>query len=224
MKASLAVCILPALLAVGSCLQCEVCSGLGNSCTGSMQTCAAGEDSCRIALEVASVAGTKIQTISKGCVKSSECKTGPDSLNFGTGMTIRMNTACCVGEACNTTTVTVPPADAKPNGWRCPGCYTSPSEQCLEETVYCTGAETQCIDITQTVKDGGNPGRVVMKGCTSEFNCALLKKGSSFFGKTSANLTRTQCRVASGAGDVDPEAAGLLLPALAGLLLLKLLS
>ncbi|XP_067399327.1 phospholipase A2 inhibitor gamma subunit B-like [Emydura macquarii macquarii] len=152
MKASLAVCILAALLAVGSCLQCEVCFAQGNSCTSSMQTCVPGQDTCVIVLMEIMLAGVKTQTTVKACATSSECKIGPISVNFGKGMTMKMSSACCVGEACKTTTVTVPPADTKTNGRNCPGCYTMPSGQCREETVDCMGAETHCIDATMTVQ------------------------------------------------------------------------
>ncbi|XP_067397673.1 phospholipase A2 inhibitor and Ly6/PLAUR domain-containing protein-like isoform X2 [Emydura macquarii macquarii] len=189
-----------------------------------MQTCAAGRDSCGIALTESTAVGVMTQTSVKSCATSSECKTGPVSINFGNGITVRMNTACCVGEACRTTTVTVPPANTKPNGWRCPGCFAAFSQQCREETVYCTGAETQCIDITQTVKDGGNSVQSVMKGCASESICTQIKAGSSTIAGITGEITKAECRAASGAGGLAPGAAGLLLPALAGLLLLKLLS
>ncbi|XP_067397667.1 phospholipase A2 inhibitor gamma subunit B-like [Emydura macquarii macquarii] len=225
MKASLAVCILAALLAVGSCLQCEVCTAQGNSCTGPMQTCASGKDTCGILLTEVMQAGMKIQTTVKACVTSSECKTGPISVNFGKGITVKMSSACCVGEACKTTTVTVPPADTKPNGLRCPGCYTMPFDQCREETVDCTGVETQCMNaiVSMQLEAGGNPAQAVMKGCASESFCAQLNMSSSAFTGIGTNVTMGQCRAASGAGGMAPGTAGLLLPALAGLLLLKLL-
>ncbi|XP_067397668.1 phospholipase A2 inhibitor and Ly6/PLAUR domain-containing protein-like [Emydura macquarii macquarii] len=223
MKASLAVCILAALLAVGSCLQCEVCTAQGNSCTGPMQTCASGQDTCVILLMEFMLVGVKNQTIAKACATSSECKTGSDSVNFGMGMKIRTSSACCMAEACNTITVTALLADTKPNGRTCPGCFTSSSEQCWDEIVDCTGAETHCVDATMTINLSGNPAQFVMKGCTSESVCAELKAGSSAFAEISANVITGQCRAASGAGGVAPGAAGLLLPALAELLLLKLL-
>uniref|UniRef100_A0A674JUD4 Uncharacterized protein n=1 Tax=Terrapene triunguis TaxID=2587831 RepID=A0A674JUD4_9SAUR len=37
-------------LAPGACLQCEVCDGPGTSCSGDLQTCLDGQDSCGVAL------------------------------------------------------------------------------------------------------------------------------------------------------------------------------
>ncbi|CAM5135077.1 unnamed protein product, partial [Natator depressus] len=99
-ETSLVVCILAALLATGACLQCEVCAGVGNSCTGSMQTCAPGQDSCGISLTEVIVEGERTQSFLKGCIPSSECNAGPLSMNFGKGMTARTSIAC------RTTTVT----------------------------------------------------------------------------------------------------------------------
>ncbi|CAM5124953.1 unnamed protein product, partial [Natator depressus] len=85
---------------LGACLQCEVCAGVGNSCTGSMQTCAPGQDSCGISLTEVIVEGERTQSFLKGCIPSSECNAGPLSMNFGKGMTARTSIAC------RTTTVT----------------------------------------------------------------------------------------------------------------------
>ncbi|XP_075764328.1 uncharacterized protein LOC142819681 [Pelodiscus sinensis] len=50
MTVSLAACLLAALLGTGAGLQCEVCSALGQNCSGSLQPCPAGQDSCGIFL------------------------------------------------------------------------------------------------------------------------------------------------------------------------------
>ncbi|CAM5124945.1 unnamed protein product [Natator depressus] len=224
MEASLAACILAALLATGACLQCETCVGLGKSCTGNLETCAAGQDSCGVIFTEATQAGVNTQSIIRTCVISSQCKAGPISMNFGKGMTTRTSIACCVGDDCRTTTVTMPPADTKPNGRSCRGCYSLSSQQCREETIQCTGSETRCVDITQTLTTGGGPTQMDIKGCVSESFCAQLQTGSGTIAGIGVDLITAKCTVASGAAGVTPRPAGLLLPALAGLLLLKLLS
>ncbi|XP_065276420.1 phospholipase A2 inhibitor and Ly6/PLAUR domain-containing protein-like [Emys orbicularis] len=224
MEASLVVCILAALLATGSCLQCEVCEGQGTSCTGTMQTCPAGRDSCAISLTVTTLAGMNTQSIHKGCVTSSQCRAGPLSMNFGQGMTTRTGVACCVGDACRTTTVTVPPANTTLNGQRCPACYMLNAGQCNEQTIVCTGSETRCLDAAGTITSGRNPVQMVMKGCVSQSICDQLQVGSGTVAGISASLTMAKCTDPSGAAGGAPGAAGLLLPALAGLLLLNLLS
>ncbi|CAM4630481.1 unnamed protein product [Lepidochelys olivacea] len=224
MEASLAVCLLAALLATGSCLQCEVCAGQGTSCMGAMQTCPAGQESCAIARTVTTLAGVNTQSIHKHCVTSSQCKAGHVSMNFGKGMTTRTSIACCVGDTCKATIVIVPPADPKPNGRSCRGCYSLTSEQCREETIQCTGSETQCLDTAGTITSaGGNPVRMVMKGCVSQSICDHLQVGSGTVAGIRANLTMAKCTTVSVVG-AAPGPAGLLLSALAGLLLLTLLS
>nr|XP_023969429.2 phospholipase A2 inhibitor and Ly6/PLAUR domain-containing protein-like [Chrysemys picta bellii] len=145
-------------------------------------------------------------------------------MNFGNGMTTRTSVVCCVGDACRTTTVTMPPADTKPNGRSCPGCFPSSQGPCKEGTIACTGPETHCVDAAGTVTMSGSQVQTVMKGCASESVCANIKVGSGTFTGISADLTTAKCTAASGAAGVTPGPAGLLLPALAGLLLLKLLS
>ncbi|XP_024050760.1 phospholipase A2 inhibitor subunit gamma B-like [Terrapene carolina triunguis] len=238
MKAFLAICILAALLAMGACLKCEVCERLGKSCTGNLQTCAAGQDSCGVIFEetMQGSEGVNTQNIKWSCVTSSQCKAGHVSVNFGKGMTTRTIVACCMGEACTPALVTVPPADTKPNGRSCPGCYVLNAAQCNEQTIACTGPETQSIDTAGTITMSGNQMQTIMKGCTSESVCAQIEAGSLTFAGISADLTMAKCTAASGqmglppattssgAVGVAPGPAGPLLPALAGLLLLTLLS
>ncbi|XP_065275874.1 phospholipase A2 inhibitor NAI-like [Emys orbicularis] len=145
MRASLAVCILAALLATGACLQCEVCSGPGTSCTGALQTCPARFDSCGISLIENTLAGVKSHIIVKTCVTPSACKAGLMSIRYWNGDTLRLNMSCCMGDACRATTVTLPPADTEPNGQRCPGCIFSNASYCEQGTIECTEAETQCF-------------------------------------------------------------------------------
>ncbi|KAM9114713.1 phospholipase A2 inhibitor and Ly6/PLAUR domain-containing protein-like [Pangshura tecta] len=197
MEASLAICILAALLATGTCLQCEVCTGAGNNCTGTMKTCAAGEDSCAFILTDVTVAGVKRQSFLKGCLPSSECKVSTISMNFGQEMTMRTSFACCVGDACRTTTVTVPPADTTLNGRRCPACIAVLSAQCNAETIACTGAETKCIDAVGTVVIGDSPVPTVMKGCVSQSMCLYLNVTAAAFAGINLNLNRQKCTEAS---------------------------
>ncbi|XP_039368128.1 phospholipase A2 inhibitor subunit gamma B-like [Mauremys reevesii] len=223
MEASLAVCILAALLATGTCLQCEVCTGFGSNCTGSMQNCTAGQDSCGIFLTEIIVVGIESQRILKACVPSSQCEAGLISVNFGNIVTSRTNITCCVGDACKTVHVTLPPADTTPNGRRCPSCFALDTEQCHEGTLECAGSETQCIDATGAIMFGRSPIPIVMKGCVSESMCHHLNETSSAFARINLNLTREKCTQPSVVVGGAPGAAGLL-PALAGLLLLTLLS
>ncbi|CAM5135045.1 unnamed protein product [Natator depressus] len=144
MEASLAICILAALLAMGACLQCEICAGPGTSCTGDLRTCPAGFDSCAIAVLEKTVVGVKSQNLTKTCATPIQCKAGLLSITYWNGETVRMSISCCVGDACRATAVPLPPADTKPNGRSCRGCIFSNSSYCQQGTIECTGAETQC--------------------------------------------------------------------------------
>ncbi|CAM5124951.1 unnamed protein product [Natator depressus] len=236
MRASLAICILAALLVMGACLKCEVCEEPGTNCTGDLEACAAGEDICGIARTEVTWAGRKTQTILKGCVTSSQCRSSPVSVNFGNGMEITMRFTCCMGDACRTSAVTAPPADPKPSGRRCRGCYVLNAAQCNEQTTECAGSETQRLDAAGIVTIGGSQIQTIMKGCASESFCAQIKAGSGTVAGIGADLTTVKCTVASGVAGAAPETttssvagaapgpAGHLLPALPGLLLLTLLS
>ncbi|XP_077697821.1 phospholipase A2 inhibitor NAI-like [Eretmochelys imbricata] len=201
MRASLAVCILAALLATGACLKCEVCDGPGTSCTGDLQTCAAGEDICGIARTEVTWAGMKTQTILKGCVTSSQCRSSPVSVNFGNGMEIMMRFTCCMGDACRTSTVTVPPADPKPNGRRCRGCYVLNAAQCKEQATECAGSETQCLDAAGTdgVRELGADGqKPKMQRQSSDYNqleaSAAVKVIRQRMGTPGLAESRLHCR------------------------------
>ncbi|XP_053866939.1 phospholipase A2 inhibitor gamma subunit B-like [Malaclemys terrapin pileata] len=224
MEASLVVCILAALLATGACLQCERCEEEGNNCTGNLLTCTAGQNSCGVVLTEFTLGRDKTQTIIKGCATPSQCNTRFVSTNFGKSMMKRTSIACCQTDACTPEPVKVPPADTKPNGRRCPACYAPSSEQCREETIQCTGAETQCMDITGPLNSGGSATKTVMKGCGTQYVCAQINEGSGTFAGIKEEVTTARCSPASSAAGTALGPAGLLFPALAGLLLLKFLS
>ncbi|XP_074837595.1 phospholipase A2 inhibitor gamma subunit B-like [Carettochelys insculpta] len=205
MKTSFSVCVLAALLATGACLQCEVCQGQGTSCTGNLETCPSGHDSCAVAVTEAALEGVKVQLTLKGCLPSSQCQAIPISMNFGNGMTTRSGITRCVGDACRTVNVTVPAPDTTPNGRRCPACYALPPEQCQEETIDCTGAATQCIHLAETITAEGNPVPILMKGCASQFLCNQIQVGAVAIAGLGANITEVKCTAAS-------RAAGRALP------------
>ncbi|XP_039368425.1 phospholipase A2 inhibitor and Ly6/PLAUR domain-containing protein-like [Mauremys reevesii] len=224
MEASLAVCILAALLATGACLQCEVCSGTGTSCTGDSDTCQNGDDSCGITLTEDTMAGVKTQTVLKSCLSSSQCNAGAISMNFGTAKARRMSITCCQTDNCTPDPVKVPPADPKPNGRRCRSCYALNADHCNEQTVHCTGSETQCLDVAGPLKSGGSTNEIIMKGCVTQSVCAQVNAGSGTFLGISGDLPKHRCAPATSAAGTALGPAGLLLPALAGLLLLKFFS
>ncbi|XP_030399239.1 phospholipase A2 inhibitor subunit gamma B-like [Gopherus evgoodei] len=224
MKSFLAVCTLAALLATGACLQCMRCEGEGTSCTGTIQTCPAGHNSCGVVLTNLTLAGEETQTIIKGCATASQCNAGFVSTNFGRGMMTRTSISCCQTDSCTPAPAPVPPADPKPNGRRCRACYAASSEHCHEETIQCRGSETQCMDIAGPLKSGGSATKTIMKGCGSEYVCTQVNAGSGIFAGINEEVTTARCTLATSAASTALGPAGLLFPALAGLLLLKILS
>ncbi|XP_065276541.1 phospholipase A2 inhibitor and Ly6/PLAUR domain-containing protein-like [Emys orbicularis] len=224
MEASLAICILAALLATGAGLRCEVCDGSGTTCTGDLDTCRNREDSCGITLTEDTAAGRKTQNVLKSCLSPSQCKAGAISMNFGTAKARRMSITCCQTDSCTPDSVKVPPADTEPNGRRCRGCYAMSTDHCHEQTIACTGAETQCLDVAGPLKSGGNTTEIIMKGCVTVSVCSQINAGSGTFLGIRGDLPKHTCRAATSAAGTALGPAGLLLPALTGLLLLKFLS
>ncbi|XP_065279229.1 phospholipase A2 inhibitor and Ly6/PLAUR domain-containing protein-like [Emys orbicularis] len=199
MKTPLFLCILFALLGLGASLQCEVCNDFGRNCRGSMKTCSSGEDSCGILLLETQIVGFDIQKVTKSCMASSECRASPVVTRFGEGMAIRKSTTCCVGDACSTASVTMPPANTIPNGRHCPACSSVFNLPCSEATLDCTGSETHCIAVTGSITMGAGsyPIQTTMKGCATESTCNLLKGDSGPFGDN-MKITTATCSPAPG--------------------------
>uniref|UniRef100_A0A803T097 UPAR/Ly6 domain-containing protein n=1 Tax=Anolis carolinensis TaxID=28377 RepID=A0A803T097_ANOCA len=154
----------------GNALYCEVCTSFGTSCTGSLQTCKDGNDTCIIAVAENTLVGQTLQTITKGCVSSSICKAGLTSMNFGQGKKIRSSTICCVGEACRTAVPQIPPLISQTNGKQCPACYAvSPSSCNEDEIVECVGSEDSCLDMAVTVTYG-NSNFICYMQCSYAFS------------------------------------------------------
>uniref|UniRef100_K7FL54 UPAR/Ly6 domain-containing protein n=1 Tax=Pelodiscus sinensis TaxID=13735 RepID=K7FL54_PELSI len=192
MKTLLLCCLLWALLETGTCVSCEVCQNKGDSCTGPVQVCSKELDSCGI-MKTESILGEKSLSFEKACVSSSLCNLGPLYMKFGNGISISRNVACCVGEACKTATVSVPPANTTLNGRRCPACFSMFSHHCNEEIIDCTGSQTHCLHVSGTVKRGETAMKIKVKGCTTESSCT----NKEIFKEFDANTTTAECSPAS---------------------------
>ncbi|XP_044290877.1 phospholipase A2 inhibitor gamma subunit B-like [Varanus komodoensis] len=179
-------------------LECEVCAGVGTSCTGIMQTCEAGKDTCVIAVSESSLAGFHVQTIAKTCESSSVCRYGPQYMHFGHGQNLRARITCCVGAACRTAVPQLPPVIIKPNGKQCPSCYSLFSGTCNEEEmVDCVGPESECLDLAATVVHGTVVANTLQKGCVTKGVCSDLKVGESDIGGIRSIITSAVCKGAN---------------------------
>ncbi|XP_077192581.1 phospholipase A2 inhibitor gamma subunit B-like [Paroedura picta] len=183
------------LATIGSSLECEVCSEFSTSCTGSIMPCEAGKDTCIITMTHHSLVGIPMQMISKSCGSLDTCRYGLKYMNLGDGKTVRSNATCCVGEACQTRTIPVPPAITELNGKQCPACYTS-NTICPDETVDCRGPEDYCIDMTVKITYGNVVVNTVQKGCASKSVCDDLRKEETNFSMGSAEVQTAECRPA----------------------------
>ncbi|TFJ97443.1 complement C1r-B subcomponent-like [Platysternon megacephalum] len=224
MKTPLLFCLLSALLETGTCVSCEVCFSTHDSCTGRVEVCSERMNFCGIITSETVVGEIKTPTFVKGCVSSSQCGLSPLFMTFGNGISVSTNIACCMGQACKTASVTVPPANTTLNGQHCPACYSVFSHHCSEEIIDCTGAQTQCIHISGTVKSGGTTVHTTMKGCATESACTNIEGFNRGFAGISVDLTTAECRPAFRVASMGPEPAGLVLPALVTVLLANVLS
>ncbi|XP_062818627.1 phospholipase A2 inhibitor and Ly6/PLAUR domain-containing protein isoform X2 [Anolis carolinensis] len=188
----------PAQTSHRNALYCEVCTSFGTSCTGSLQTCKDGNDTCIIAVAENTLVGQTLQTITKGCVSSSICKAGLTSMNFGQGKKIRSSTICCVGEACRTAVPQIPPLISQTNGKQCPACYAvSPSSCNEDEIVECVGSEDSCLDMAVTVTYGTFVVKTLQKGCVTKSVCDDIKTGETEMNEVHSFITKATCTAAS---------------------------
>ncbi|NXX95412.1 PLIGB inhibitor, partial [Centropus bengalensis] len=210
-------------------LQCEVCHGVGKSCSGPMKTCNDGEDTCGIILQEVLIGGLVIPSSLKSCLPSSICQLDPITMNYGK-IKARSILACCKGDDCRKISVSLPPEDNVPNGYQCPACYSVDSFQCGNEMVNCTGSETQCVDLAGLMNSGGQSLKAAMKGCTTISECSIAKDAKSNLAMMDIKLRQFQCkpasplpRVWSGFASPDYLPLTLFLPVLSGFFLEKVL-
>ncbi|POI32929.1 hypothetical protein CIB84_003319 [Bambusicola thoracicus] len=204
-------------------LQCEVCHSIGRSCSGRIETCSGDADTCGIILHEVTIGGMAIPSSIKTCLPSKVCQMGPVTMNYGK-VKARSRLVCCVGDACRTVSVSLPPENNVPNGFQCPACYSVDSFQCGNEIVNCTGSENQCVDLAGLMNAGGLTAKAAVKGCTTISECSVDSKSN--LGLVDMKIKRFQCQPAStlemlSSGLVPPQS--LLFPALSGLILEKLL-
>ncbi|XP_009685413.2 phospholipase A2 inhibitor NAI [Struthio camelus] len=223
MKVSLGLSLFLAVLDSGTTLQCEVCHSIAKSFSCPLKNCSGDEDSCGTILHETTIGGMTISSFIKTCLMSSVCHLGSVTMNYGK-VKGRAGWACCVGDACRTASVSMPPVDNVPNGLQCPACYSIDSFQCGNETINCTGSETQCIDLAGLINPGGQSMKVAMKGCTTISECNGAGEGKKQLAMMDMKITQFKCKPASllaGIHSGFPPPKALFLPVLSGLILAK---
>nr|XP_010979772.2 phospholipase A2 inhibitor and Ly6/PLAUR domain-containing protein [Camelus dromedarius] len=165
----MASALLCALLGLGYPLSCEVCTGPGPTCSGSVKTCDSHQDSCVVIVAETSKKSYRSVNTHKGCIKSSACSTGFLSITVGPENYMVSNTHCCQSDGCNHDAVPAPQNNRTENGLQCPTCIAPFKETCSStKEVLCVGQETHCVAFVGKVQAGI---KFATQGCATKNTC-----------------------------------------------------
>ncbi|XP_006034537.1 phospholipase A2 inhibitor 25 kDa subunit-like [Alligator sinensis] len=207
----------------GTCLQCEVCLGLGMNCSGSIQECNTGENTCFHALIESSTNGQKksIQAI-RGCVTSRVCGWSPAI--FHSEVKYKVAFTCCTGDSCRTTFPQLPEESFIPNGLYCPCKPKVESNYCNNAWLACTEEESQCLNFTETLTFGLAKVQNSITGCATPSACNTEDMNKKILEKLGFSMVQHTCTQASRLQSSAPGNTKLLLPVFIGLILARLLA
>ncbi|XP_039368361.1 phospholipase A2 inhibitor and Ly6/PLAUR domain-containing protein-like [Mauremys reevesii] len=201
MWAPLPLCLLSALLATGSALQCEVCQSKAGSCSGPLQPCGPSEGTCVAAVAEFNLEANSFSYAAKSCLEPESCEPGPFTLTFTRNITVRANIACCDTDGCNAGAIPVPPVSPVPNGRQCPSCFAAGADRCRDmEPLACTGAEDHCVDIAGTLTLGSVTLTKAAAGCGSPGACVKRVGVKKYAQGVVDVLSRGECYPAPWAG------------------------
>nr|XP_048691094.1 phospholipase A2 inhibitor and Ly6/PLAUR domain-containing protein-like [Caretta caretta] len=179
MWVALPLCLLSALLATGSALQCEVCASREQSCSGPLQPCAPSKGTCITVVAEIRLEGSLFSYTEKSCLEPKNCEPGPFSLTYPHNVTVRVNIACCDTDGCNAGAIPVPTVSSVPNGRQCLSFLrVGPYLWNEKELLACTGSEDHCVEESGIVTRGNIILRKTAAGCGSPGACvkrALVK-------------------------------------------------
>ncbi|CAM5176675.1 unnamed protein product [Eretmochelys imbricata] len=168
MWVALPLCLLSALLATGSALQCEVCASRELSCSGPLQPCAPSEGTCVTVVAEMRLEGSSFSYTGKSCLEPQNCEPGPFSLTYAHNVTVRVNIACCDTDGCNAGAISVPTVSSVPNGQQCLTLFNvEPFHRQGSGMLACTGAEDHCVDESGRLTVGGITVMKIAAGCAS---------------------------------------------------------
>ncbi|CAM4679526.1 unnamed protein product [Lepidochelys olivacea] len=174
MWVALPLCLLSALLATGSALQCEVCASREQSCSGPLQPCAPWEGTCVTVVAEIRLEGSSMSYTGKLCLEPKNCEPGPFSLTFPHNVTVRANIACCDTDGCNAGAIPVPTVSSVPNGRQCLSFFKMGADGWQEkekELLACTGTEDHCVEESGILTLGGITVTKIVAGCGSPGAC-----------------------------------------------------
>ncbi|XP_072836060.2 phospholipase A2 inhibitor and Ly6/PLAUR domain-containing protein [Pogona vitticeps] len=140
------------LLGIGVCLRCERCSSSSTLCTGIPYPCSETEDSCLVMTTEYVIANNDRWVATyKGCTKRKYCPSPSSSATFPSQRK-RRAVRCCQKDFCNKGSVTLPKLSTKPNGLKCPGCFSVHAKCQPTDTLNCHGSESKCVYYDMTVE------------------------------------------------------------------------
>ncbi|CAM5176674.1 unnamed protein product [Eretmochelys imbricata] len=185
MWVALPLCLLSALLATGSALQCEVCASKEQSCSGPLQPCAPSEGTCVTVVAEFRLEGSPFSyTEYKSCLEPKNCEPGPFSLTYANNVTVWANIACCDTDGCNAGAIPVPTVSSVPNGWQCPSFFKMGADGWQEkekELLACTGAEVHTVGESGILTLDGITLTKIAAGCASPGAC-VKREGERKYG------------------------------------------
>ncbi|CAM4711169.1 unnamed protein product [Caretta caretta] len=194
MWVALPLCLLSALLATGSALQCEVCASREQSCSSPLQPCAPWEGTCITVVAEIRLEGNSFSYTGKSCLEPKNCEPGPFSLTYPHNVTVRANIACCDTDGCNAGAIPVPTVSSVPNGRQCPlFLRLGPHLWNWKEVLACTGTEDHCVAESGLFTRGDIKLMKSAAGCGSPGACMkrlLVKKYAQGLVEM---LSRTNC-------------------------------
>ncbi|CAM4711121.1 unnamed protein product [Caretta caretta] len=194
MWVALPLCLLSALLAIGSALQCEVCASREQSCSGPLQPCAPSEGTCVTVVAEMRLEGNSFSYTGKSCLEPKNCEPGPFSLTYVHNVTMRANIACCDTDGCNAGAIPVPTVSSVPNGRQCPSYLRGGPHLWNGKGVFaCTGTVDHCVVESGILRLGDIKLMKSAAGCGSPGACMkrlLVKKYAQGLVEM---LSRTNC-------------------------------
>ncbi|XP_063292994.1 phospholipase A2 inhibitor and Ly6/PLAUR domain-containing protein-like [Pelobates fuscus] len=194
------------------CIECN--STTSNNCMGSKKTCQQDQDQCIATYTESNIQNEKFKLFSKECGYLKDCdKTSRMTFN----QTFYFKSSkCCNTNECKQDPITFPDKREKLS-LTCSYCNEKADKCKSSEQLQCMGDETKCLTYVYTKMENNKNVTHSMAGCANENMCAS-KKAVSHHGDQGAITMKFECNRASSI------LSNLLLPAVSGLLFLKLLS
>ncbi|CAM4711085.1 unnamed protein product, partial [Caretta caretta] len=201
MWVALPLCLLAALLATGSALQCEVCASREQSCSGPLQPCAPSEGTCVTVVAEIRLEGSPFSYTGKSCLEPKNCEPGPFSLTYAHNVTVRVNIACCDTDGCNAGAIPVPTVSSVPNGRQCQMVFIVDRFDRQPVGILAgTGTEDHCVEESGILTLGDMTVKKAVAGCGSPGACMKREGERKYAQGVVQMLIRAECYPAPRAG------------------------